>query len=93
MLRGMNTTNTTTLGHRLRTARRARGLSIAALAEAAAIAPETVADIEHGRVQRPRPATLGALAQALAVTATWLQDGDRAEPADRVTSDLRSAGR
>lgn len=50
-------------GHRL-----AAGLTQEELAEAAGVAPRTVGNLERGAARRPRPATVGELADALGLT-------------------------
>jgi transcriptional regulator with XRE-family HTH domain len=54
-----------TLGVILRAEREKRNLSQRRLAQLAGLPPTTVRDIENGKVNSPRPATLMALAQAL----------------------------
>src|SRR3954454_23999729 len=57
-----------TFGARLRRAREAAGLSQEELAERAGVSPNTVGDLERGEHRRPYPATVRALADALALT-------------------------
>ncbi len=54
-----------TLNTILRAEREKRNLSQRRLAQLAGLPPTTVRDIENGKVNSPRPATLMALAQAL----------------------------
>jgi len=62
------------VGERLRAARRDRGLSLAALAEAAAVGKGSLSEIENG-ARNPTLSTLYALANALGVPlATLLAD-------------------
>lgn len=64
----------TTLGGRIRAARRAKGLSADALAHAAQISAGHVFVIERNGVE-PTDATLGRIAKALGRSVKWLRDG------------------
>lgn len=61
------------VGERVRTVRRARGLSLTALAEAAAIGKGSLSELENG-VRNPTLATLYALAAPLGVPLATLLD-------------------
>lgn len=52
---------------KLKTARVLKGLSIAQLAERAAVAQRTILLLEHGGTDTPRPNTVRKLAEALEV--------------------------
>jgi transcriptional regulator with XRE-family HTH domain len=70
------------VGERLRAARHARGLSVGALAEAAAVGKGSLSEIENG-IRNPTLGTLYSLAGALGVPlATLIAD----QPGVRVTS-------
>ena len=70
----------------LRIERERRGLSQRGLAELAGLPPSTVRDIESGKVNTPRPATLLALAQALDLPLEYLSGGSPGEGMDEVIS-------
>jgi len=63
------------LGERVRETRRKRVLSQPELAQRAGLTVTTLNGIETGRVSRPRPRTIRALASALEVRADWLVFG------------------
>ena len=62
------------IGARLKAARRRLGWSREELAFRAKLSWPAVAQIESGRREHPRPATLSALADALGVTIDYLVD-------------------
>ena len=72
------------LGITLKAERGKRGLSQRGLAELAGLPPTTVRDIESGKVNTPRPATLLALAQALDLPLEYLSGQSPREGMDEV---------
>jgi transcriptional regulator with XRE-family HTH domain len=68
----------TTVGQRLRAARRSAGLSQVSLAVQAGVSTYTVFQIEAGGHPHPRTATLERLAAALGVSRSWLRTGQDA---------------
>jgi transcriptional regulator with XRE-family HTH domain len=66
-----------TLGYRLKHARDQKVLTIAELAESAAVSKPTIINIEKDRFSRtPNRATVRKLAAALGVDPGWLLTGD-----------------
>lgn len=63
----------TNLGHQIRTFRVRRCLTQSEVALTAAVSYRTISDLERGRVRRPHPATLRAIARALALTPAELE--------------------
>ncbi|WP_371661817.1 tetratricopeptide repeat protein [Streptomyces sp. NBC_00280] len=66
------------LGELLRDHRRRLGLTQEELAERAGVSVRSICHVETGRVERPRPATVRRLADALALTGTGLEEFRRA---------------
>jgi transcriptional regulator with XRE-family HTH domain len=65
------------LGHRLRAARLARGLTQAQLAAMAGVGNTHISKLESGRSRKPSFVLLGVLAAALEVDAVWLLGHER----------------
>ncbi len=65
-----------TLGDRLEEARKRAVLTQAELATRAKVALVTVARIETGVIDNPRPSTIRALAEVLDIEPAWLLFGD-----------------
>ena len=61
-------------GEKVRRLRRGNGLTQVELARATGVSQGTIAQIENGEVQNPRPATIKALAEALSVSGMDLLD-------------------
>ena len=81
----------TDLAGNLARLRKARDLSQEQLAEAATLAPDTVARLEQGRRRAARPDTVDKLAIALGVTPDTLHGAAPAAPADSHVAELRAA--
>jgi DNA-binding XRE family transcriptional regulator len=64
------------LGTRLQTARLTRGLTQAQLATCSGVPVSTIGRLECGRIHAPSFAVVVALAQALAITPSWLLSSD-----------------
>lgn len=63
-----------TLGQRLREERQAAGLSMQALADAAGVTKQAIAQIERGNTSRPEARTLEPIARKLGLRLRWLLD-------------------
>jgi transcriptional regulator with XRE-family HTH domain len=61
-----------TIGERLLTQRKKRGMTQAELAKTAKVSQGLIARIERGQVKDPASSVSRRLAQALSVTADWL---------------------
>jgi transcriptional regulator with XRE-family HTH domain len=61
-------------GAKVKRYRRGNGLSQVELAEASGVAQSTIAQIENGNIEEPRPRTLVKLAEVLGVTPMDLLD-------------------
>jgi transcriptional regulator with XRE-family HTH domain len=70
----------TVLGHRLRAARIARGLTQAQLAARLGTRRSAISAVETGIITTPAATTLAALAQALDITVSWLLSDDPDAP-------------
>ena len=74
------------VGERLRARRRARGLSLRALAEKLGVSPSLISQIERGRA-RPSVSTLFAMVTELDASLDELLFGDERQPASAASSE------
>lgn len=71
------------IGQRLRTARKARGMSQDMLAEKIGASRGVITNIEHDKIDRPQSMVVNAICNVLAIDKDWLLNGTG-------TMDLRS---
>lgn len=61
-----------TLGQRLKTARKAKGLTQEALAQLIGTSRGVITNIEHDKVENPQPLIIKALCNVLEISQSWL---------------------
>jgi transcriptional regulator with XRE-family HTH domain len=71
-----------TIGQRLRAARRARGLTLIAVAQRTSLTWQQVAALEDDRTRSPAPHLLHMLSAALEVSFAWLCTGAEDAPGE-----------
>jgi len=64
-----------TLGERLKTARKAKGLTQDKLAEKIGTSRGVITNLEHNKIETPQPLIINALCEVLEINREWLLTG------------------
>lgn len=76
-----------TLGEKIRTLRKQRGLTLDQLALQVSASKSSIWELENKEKARPSADRIAAIAQALGVTSTYLLDDTQTEPSRKVTDE------